>query len=90
MGESSSGGALTVGRYCYDPKTTIGNGAFGFIHPGWEKNDVNKKVVIKLIAEDQEARLQEAECQKKLQNHENIVRLFTYSYMQTRTRLGQD
>jgi len=67
MGESSSGGVLTVGKYCYDPTQTIGSGAFGYIHPGWEKNDVSKKIVIKIIAQDQEARLQEAECQKKVE-----------------------
>ena len=79
MGESSSGRVLTVGKYCYEP-TKFANGAFGSIHHGWEKNDRSKRVVVKIVNEDQEARLQEAVCQNKLKHHQNIVTLFKYSF----------
>ena len=80
MGESSSGALKTVGKYCYDPTKAIGSGAFGSIHPGWEKNDVHKKVVVKIPKEarEQDARVQEAKCQRKLKDHENIVTLYSY------------
>ena len=80
MGESSSGALKTVGKYCYDPTISIGSGAFGSIHPGWEKNDIHKKVVVKIPKEarEQDARVQEAKCQRKLKDHENIVTLYSY------------
>ena len=79
MGESSSGGVLTVGKYCYD-SNKFANGAFGSIHHGWEKSDRTKRVVVKIVSEDQDARLQEAVCQNKLKDHKNIVGLLNYTF----------
>ena len=79
MGESSSGATLTVGKYCYQA-TKFANGAFGSIHYGWEKDDPCKKVVVKIVGREQDARVKEAKVQKKLKGHINIVTLHRFFY----------
>ncbi len=72
MGESSSGAVLTVGKYCY-AATKFASGAFGSIHYGWEKDDQTKKVIVKIVKNEQEARQKEARFQKKLKGHIILV-----------------
>ena len=79
---------LTIDKYYYNA-IKFASGAFGSIHHGCEKDNPNKRVVVKIVGNDQDARLKEAKCQKKLKGHKNIVSLLTYTFVDGDDDLGE-
>ena len=67
---------LTIDKYDYEERK-FASGAFGSIHHGYERDNPKKKVVVKIVGNDTDARQKEAKCQKKLKGHKNIVSLLT-------------